>query len=541
MSNRENLWTELLQRKVVRSLVLYLTAAWLLIQVASLLADIWSLSGGMVQNLFLVLLLGLPFVAVLSWVYDVRETEHSEAGFADLLRRELHARPGRAAAASLGITVLLLLGVAYAWPDEELSADAHALARFAPRVAEDPHNFNYGVFGLHAPADADIWDHGRLVASRRMVLGEALPEGLGTGFTIKEDSLCELRDAGCGERLREDVAGAPRLLEANALPLARYREIRRASSFGYPIEINRIDEPLPTYANFALLGRLELLGTLHRDLGGAHAPALAGLEEDLAFHRRMLARSNLMIAKLAAVRSVQNDVRAFALLSERAALRPDRAGFPERPPERLSAAERSVIEVMGSETQWLIRVLRGDESRGRVAALLFEDQPLRRVAFRVLPLRRNALLNRLATELLQTAREGQLSARELAALPPARPREPRWLEYFNDGAGLLLRDFTPRYRAYLERFHDLDALIVLAQIAHFLHAEQVPAQDIPAALLALPEALRDPFTGAAPEWQGGELRFMRNDARERRVEPRLPFTPVAAVAGAAAQQDATES
>lgn len=526
MNERENLWSELLQRKVVRSLALYLTGAWLVIQVASLLADIWSLSGGVVQNLFLLLLLGLPFVAVLSWIYDIRETQHREAGFADLLRRELHARPGRAALAAAGITVLFLLGVAYAWPDEELSADARTLARFAPRVAEDPHNFNYGVFGLHAPEGAGIWDHGRLVASQRMVLGEDFPAGLGSGFTIDEESLCELREKGCAERLLEEVAGAPRLLEANALPVARYRELRGATSFGYPVEISRIDEPLPTYSNIALLGRLEVLAALHLEASGEYAQALAHLEEDLDFHRRMLARINLMIGKMAAVRSIQNHVRALAMLTERAAHRPGRAGFPGHPPARLGAAERSVIEVMGAETQWMTRMLHSDESRGRIAALLFEEKPLQRVAFQVLPLRRNALLNRLSAEIMQTARDGQLGARELAALPPAEPRRPRWLEYFNDGAGMLLEDYAPLYRMYLERFHDLDALIVLAQVAHQLHAEQVPADAIPGALLALPASLRDPFTGAAPVWEHGELRFTRSDGEERRVAPWLPFRPV---------------
>ncbi|MFM7274492.1 MAG: hypothetical protein ACKO4A_11655, partial [Gammaproteobacteria bacterium] len=99
MREQENLWSALTRRKVVRSLVLYLTAAWLLIQVASLLAGIWSLPAGFVQNLFLLLVLGLPPVAVLSWIYELREETPGEAapvGFAELLRRELQSRPLRA-------------------------------------------------------------------------------------------------------------------------------------------------------------------------------------------------------------------------------------------------------------------------------------------------------------------------------------------------------------------------------------------------------------------------------------------------------------
>lgn len=528
MREQENLWSALTRRKVVRSLVLYLTAAWLLIQVASLLAGIWSLPAGFVQNLFLLLVLGLPPVAVLSWIYELREETPGEAapvGFAELLRRELQSRPLRALGAALGITVAMLLAVAYVWPDEEPSADARALVRFAPRLTEDPQNFYYGLFGLHAPEAEDIWDYGRLVATRRMVFGASLPEGLGSGFTIDLESLCDLRERGCEQKLSQAVEGATRLLEANALPLARYRQIRDARTFGYPIEISSIDEPLPTQSGLALASRLEVLAALRQDADGDHAGAIARIGEDLRFHRLMLARSNLMLGKMVAIRSVQNDVRALALLSERAAQRPDRAGFPALPPARLGTAERSVIEVAGAETRWMMRVMLGDEDRAETAAALFLEGPWQRTGFRLLPLRRNATLNRMAAEFMQMARHGELDARAFAALPAPKARDPSAIEYFNNGAGLLLPDYTPDFRAYVERLHDLDSLIVLARVAHRLHSDGVDAQSLPAALLALPAELRDPFTGAPPEWIDGELRFPREDGKERRVEPWLPFSP----------------
>ena len=69
MTQRESLWSALLRSKVVRSVALYLASAWLLIQVASLIAGIWSLPAGFVQDLFVLLVLGLPVVSVFSWIY----------------------------------------------------------------------------------------------------------------------------------------------------------------------------------------------------------------------------------------------------------------------------------------------------------------------------------------------------------------------------------------------------------------------------------------------------------------------------------------
>ena len=78
---------------------------------------------------------------------------------------------------------------------------------------------------------------------------------------------------------------------------------------------------------------------------------------------------------------------------------------------------------------------------------------------------------------------------------------------------------VPDFLSYVERIHDLDALIVLAQVVHAAHAEGVDASTVSAFLLALPAELRDPADGRPPEWADGVLAF--EGRAEARIVPRL--------------------
>ena len=98
-------WRELKERSVVRMMVLYLAAAWLLMQVADLVVDAFALPAWAMRFLITVLVLGLPAVAALSWLYEWTP---------DGPRRDAEAggRSGRSSGARTSIAVTILVALA---------------------------------------------------------------------------------------------------------------------------------------------------------------------------------------------------------------------------------------------------------------------------------------------------------------------------------------------------------------------------------------------------------------------------------------------
>jgi adenylate cyclase len=64
-------WGELRRRKVVKVLVVYLAASWLLIEVASVVMPELMLPDWSVRLVIVLLAAGLPFALVLAWVFDI--------------------------------------------------------------------------------------------------------------------------------------------------------------------------------------------------------------------------------------------------------------------------------------------------------------------------------------------------------------------------------------------------------------------------------------------------------------------------------------
>jgi TolB-like protein/tetratricopeptide (TPR) repeat protein len=66
----KRLWDELRRRRVVRAVLYYVAAAWVLAQVLDLLLDAFEASGYM-RFVVAALVLGLPVIAVLAWIFDL--------------------------------------------------------------------------------------------------------------------------------------------------------------------------------------------------------------------------------------------------------------------------------------------------------------------------------------------------------------------------------------------------------------------------------------------------------------------------------------
>jgi TolB-like protein len=142
-----SLWSELRRRNVVRVAVAYLAAAWLLLEVASVvlpsfLAPVWIM-----QALIVAIVLGFPLAVLLAWHY-----EWTPEGI-----RTASDVPAAAAVRFTGrkldfvIIGLLILAVAFLWieRDDEFAVAPNSIAvlPFA-NLSPDPDNAYYAA-GLH--------------------------------------------------------------------------------------------------------------------------------------------------------------------------------------------------------------------------------------------------------------------------------------------------------------------------------------------------------------------------------------------------------
>jgi len=66
-----SLWTELKRRNVVRVAIAYIVTAWVIIEVSSLVLDIFGSYETVKQIMVVLLALGLPFAALFAWVFEV--------------------------------------------------------------------------------------------------------------------------------------------------------------------------------------------------------------------------------------------------------------------------------------------------------------------------------------------------------------------------------------------------------------------------------------------------------------------------------------
>ena len=102
-----------------------------------------------------------------------------------------------------------------------------------------------------------------------------------------------------------------------------------------------------------------------------------------------------------------------------------------------------------------------------------------------------------------------------------KPVELSLKQWLVNGAGLLLfnRLNTNMYFSYLRRIHELDRLLVLADVAEKLLEVEVNSSEVNGWLLASPDSMRDPLNGRPAKWENGILRF-EVDGKSN-IKPRL--------------------
>lgn len=109
-------YSELKRRNVIRVAVGYVVSAWLIAQVADLVADAYLAPVWVMQMIIALLVVGLPLTLVLAWVFDltrdgIKRTEYDDAAEQRTLNRKLPYIVITGAIVTLGLVLYLT------WPD----------------------------------------------------------------------------------------------------------------------------------------------------------------------------------------------------------------------------------------------------------------------------------------------------------------------------------------------------------------------------------------------------------------------------------------
>jgi hypothetical protein len=519
MTEPSGLWEQLKQRRVLRVVGIYLAASWLLLQLADILGDIWELSSDTQQGFFLLLVAALPVVTVLAWIYDVSDGRIVETRGAGL--RELVKARGAAARIGFSLSIMLFIGLVtfgllHLWPDENLDSRVRHLLAADAFSRDSPENLAYGLYGFGAPSGEDPFTHGRFVTSAYETLGIIPSNVTPLSFTVGMPDFYPLRGGGSLEDHLRGLDGFPAVLEANAEMMDRYEALKRHSSFSAVIRPT-IDSPLAFSTDFLVGQLLTLRAALLAAEDGDSGEAWDIVNAELDFHRAFLASADNIVSKMIASVMVEEDVRMrLALIARGHDLG---AGSPI---QRLSLAERSMVTAIRFEALGTLNSIHDAEDRAALAQG-FED-PSDRLLFQILPYRQRATTNKLILPMLELAEASLMETPELIAWAETwDPPGPEFVDRLNNGAGsmMLHQDFR-NWVQYSLRVHDLDRLILLAEIAERMLGEGISPSAASTWLLSLGPEYNDPFTGERPVWSDSVLRYPVENF-DRRTEPALPL------------------
>jgi hypothetical protein len=190
----------------------------------------------------------------------------------------------------LGIA-LVVLGINAT--DEPLSSDAQALLRRPPPPAPTEANAFIDFLALGAPADAPTYATG--VAQLAVLNGRSDARLIEVKFD-PQSLLCKYgRYLSC---VAANAAPARAKLDTHAIHLGRYLAMRGKPQFVDLYAPVSPDNELPSYFLMTSGHRLVLTRAAIAFNAGQRAAALADLEAELAFYRRMASGSRSLLPKL---------------------------------------------------------------------------------------------------------------------------------------------------------------------------------------------------------------------------------------------------
>lgn len=400
--------------------------------------------------------------------------------------------------------------------DEEMGAEAKALLAPPPMGRIDDQNGFVAMLGMRAPMGEDQMAWGRKVAEA--YAAQAAPGFVRTDewksrvkrqlSATKQAVWCRPAEKDCITQARSNAAALAAVLasEQNAEILKRYQKVRELPEFG---EIYVGSDPLADIVSSvelhegAFLARLDIALKVTR---GEMDAAIAELEREALFHRRLVTQGRMLLTAMVGIASLGNDLLLASemLRSGGEAIAQYRARMLEIAAFPLKAGV--LATVVRNEAHWNLSAFYNTLQTGNLnwANLLENDMsPLPRWALPYL-LRPNESANIMARLTALEVGVAEAAAPEfedrVKARAPMRGAllERRWYSEFHNPVGRRLAEgFGFNASSYISRLHDLDTLSRMVRLQATLGQQSITESAAIAAYVAGEGAktYADPYTG----------------------------------------------
>jgi hypothetical protein len=435
---------------------------------------------------------------------------------------------------SLGIAVLL---IANSW-DESLAPEAGALLREPDATVAGDANGYYVLLGMYAPMQDNALVAGKLVQDtyERLYREDRLrqdypsprpPSQAATAETRDFSKLrCPLQGRNCVAHYGENEAQFRALIQANQVLLGRYAQMMQLSGY----QERPVPSPYAPFAPYNLLARAAELQTAAGVLDvkdGRDQEGLATLAGAIAFHRRLLAGSTVLISRMMEVLIVRREIQALSeLIESKPALtqthwdliKPLVVPLTERendmqPPILLEAHLSAMLlaqmpQLLKRGTAPEVDITNGME---RIWGARFFYLP--NATTNMVPPFWNAL-----AELGHGNVAGYEQRKQQFDLTvpghQSKSYAINWTFVRNPVGKALFGLTLPRMTTYIERLYDLDGYIRLVNLQANLRHDQVARDAIAAYVANAPPEMRNPYNGEAMQWDAaaGSLAFTGKQA-----------------------------
>lgn len=348
------------------------------------------------------------------------------------------------------VALALALVVIHLWPDESPVPETRIFQSLLDPPST-PESWFHGANGFLA--EGDIFASGERFAAGFRQSGTAMRE---EHLVVPEELLACMRTTpGCPDALpREKVRD---LLASHRTLLDHYLALYGASDFANVLPAE-LDAPLPHVAGILAAQQLLLASLLaETDTGNA----LHGVDQDLAYWRRVLAGTNVLLTKVAAVRGASRALMLRSRLMERldaTALR----SLPQVP--TLLPVEWDMQDAIRFEMGIDYPVIHD------LGKFMARNRGLFQGLYALLPIKPNATYNRHQQNHAPFLAMAGLPAPDFvnahATRPPALHAVGWWDRIFNGKGIWILRmaDATQVFGKYTFIAHDLDAQIALVNL-----------------------------------------------------------------------------
>lgn len=354
------LLAELKRRRVVRVLIAYLAAAFIVVQVADLVLPALQLPEWTYRLIVLLALLGLPIVVVLAWVFDWRE--------GGVVRTEPAARPLPKTARAALVIVVAAACTATAWillrPEPAQPLDDALIAVTPFRIAGSHADLWFLREGMLDLLATKISTSPRVVDSRTMISHWRRFGGADDSDLPQDSAALIARALGAGRLVLGAVVGTPArfTISATLLDVASGRRLAITSVTAVADSVqDAVDDLAAALLSLSAGETEERLAALTSTSAAALRAYLGGKrryrrgEYEAAareFQRALREDSTFALAGIGLVEAAQMGVETSLL-----ALVADGSRTARANRERLSASDRMYLDVLLLDDRDLIEQL----------------------------------------------------------------------------------------------------------------------------------------------------------------------------------------